>query len=84
MPHAGDDAKRVSLALGVVNLLVSSRPGLEAGLEIVGNPSIAPPRGLGVVVDERHAFLPSKLGWSVPQTSWPSRPLAVFPRGVPD
>ena len=31
-------------------------------MEIVGNPSTAPPGGLGADVDERRAFLPAKEG----------------------
>ena len=54
--HASADIRGVSLVLGVANLLVPSRLGREAGLEIIGNPSIAPPGGLGADVDERRAF----------------------------
>ena len=56
LPYVGAGAWGVSLVLGVMNFLVSSRLGREAGLEIIGNPSIAPPGGLGAAVDERRAF----------------------------
>ena len=77
LPHAGAGARGVSLVLGVANLLVSSRLGREAGLEIIGNPSIAPPGGLGVVVDERRTFLPTKEGSGTPQGLRLFRLLAV-------
>ena len=79
LPHAGANARGVSLVLGVVNFLVSSRLGREAGLEIIGNPSIVPPGGLGAIVDERRTFLPAKEGSGTSRVPWPFWLLTVFP-----
>ena len=84
LSYAGADAWGVSLVLGVASLLVSSMLVREEGLEIIGNPSTAPPGGLGADVDERRAFLPAKVGSGAPRAPWPSWPLAVSLQGVPD
>jgi len=57
----------VSLVLGAANLLVCSRLGREAGLEIVDNSSTTPPGGPGANVDERRAFLPTEVGCGMPR-----------------
>ena len=79
LPRVGANAWGVSLVLGAVNLLVSLKLGWVAGLEIIGNPSIAPPGGLGAVVDERRAFLPTKEGCDVPRALRQLWLLAVSP-----
>ena len=56
LPHVGADARCVSLVLGAMNLLVSLNLVRQEEPEIIGNPSIAPPGGLGAVVDEARAF----------------------------
>ena len=67
LPHASVDAWGVSLVLGLVSLLVSSMLIREEGPETIGNSSIAPPGGLGADIDERWAFLPSKVGRGTPR-----------------
>ena len=52
-PSAG--AQGVSLVLAVTDLLVPSKLGREAKLEIVGNPITAPPGSFGANVDKRRA-----------------------------
>ena len=68
----GAGIQGVRLVLAVTDLLVPSKLGREAEMEIIGNPSIAPPGSLGADVDERHAFLPAKIGSGAPLVPWPS------------
>ena len=67
------------MVLGAENLLVSLKLAREAGLEITGNPNIAPPRGLGAVVDEARAFQPTKEGCDAPRALRQLGLLAVSP-----
>ena len=63
----------------VGDFLASSGLAREAGLEITGNPNIAPPSGLGAVVDEARAFQPTKEGCDAPRALRQLRLLAVSP-----
>ena len=70
------------MVLGVATPLVSSRLVREAGPEIIGNLSIAPPGGLGAIVDERSAFLPTKEECDAPRALWHLWLLAISPLKV--
>ena len=72
------------MVLGVASLLISLMLVRGAGLEIIGNPSIAPPGRLGVVVNKRRAFLPAKVGRGAAHASWSFRLLVVSPLEAPD
>ena len=83
LSYAGADAWGVSLVLGVASLLVSSMLVREEGPVIIGNLSTAPSGVLGADVDERHAFLPAKVGHGEARVPFVEEPGAGAKEGAP-